>query len=134
METEVTYCRASYSLPTIQRHPEQPNNRLNKPPSRGLDQTNCTHVITLSTERNAERTQMILKYEVLYSYRRPANASNDHFIVMSSQMLLHVSAYQRHHQGAHMILTSYLYIGVHYKKNNGVSNNTASVSIVTLWK
>jgi hypothetical protein len=28
-----------------------------------------------------------------------------HFIVMSSQMLLYVSAYQRHHQGAHMILT-----------------------------
>jgi hypothetical protein len=42
---------------------------------------------------------------------------NDHFIVMSSQMLLHVSAYQRHHQGAHMILTSYVYVGVHYKKN-----------------
>jgi hypothetical protein len=33
-----------------------------------------------------------------------------------------------------MILTSYLYVGVHYKKNNGVSNNIASVSIVTLWK
>jgi hypothetical protein len=33
---------------------------------------------------------------------------NDHFIVMSSQTLLHVLAYQRHHQGAHMILTSYL--------------------------
>jgi hypothetical protein len=67
-------------------------------------------------------------------YRRPTNASNGHFIVMSSQILLHVSAYQRHHQGAHMILTSYLYVGVHYKKNNGVSNNAASVSIVTLWK
>jgi hypothetical protein len=40
---------------------------------------------------------------------------NDHFIVMSSQTLLHVLAYQRHHQGAHMILTSYLlvYVGVH---------------------
>jgi hypothetical protein len=36
----------------------------------------------------------------------------DHFIVMLSQTLLHVSAYQRHHQGAHMILTSYLYVGV----------------------
>jgi hypothetical protein len=35
----------------------------------------------------------------------------DHFIVMSSQTLLHVSAY-RHRQGAHMILTSYLYVGV----------------------
>jgi hypothetical protein len=55
-------------------------------------------------------------------------------IVMSSQILLHVSAYQCHHQGVHMILTSYLYIGVCYKKNDGVSNNIASVSIVTLWK
>jgi hypothetical protein len=31
---------------------------------------------------------------------------NDHFIVMPSQTLLHVTAYQRHHQGVHMILTS----------------------------
>jgi hypothetical protein len=84
---------------------------------------------------------------------------------MSSQRLLHVSAYQRHHQGAHIILTSYLYVsvtksnaptcfgvptpssgssydphkllilyvGVHYKKNNGVSSKLAPVSIVTLW-
>jgi hypothetical protein len=57
---------------------------------------------------------------------------NDHFIVMSSQTLLHVPAYQRHHQGAHIILTSYLYVGVHYKKNNGFSNNIALVSFVTL--
>jgi hypothetical protein len=42
---------------------------------------------------------------------------NDHFIVMSSQTLLHVSAYQRHHQGAHKILTSYLYVGVHHRKS-----------------
>jgi hypothetical protein len=70
----------------------------------------------------------------IYPYRKPTNASNDHFIVMSSQTLIHVSAYQRHHQGAHMILTSYLHVSVHYRKNNGVSNNTASVSIVTLWK
>jgi hypothetical protein len=28
------------------------------------------------------------------------------------QTLLHVSAYQRHHQGAHIILTSYLYVSV----------------------
>jgi hypothetical protein len=63
----------------------------------------------------------------IYPYRKPTNASNDHFVVMSSQMLLHVSAYQRHHQGAHTILTSYsrVYVGVHYKKNNGVSNNIA---------
>jgi hypothetical protein len=40
----------------------------------------------------------------IYPYRKPTIASNDHFIVMSSQMLLHVSAYKRHHQGAHMIL------------------------------
>jgi hypothetical protein len=73
-------------------------------------------------------------YTKKYPYRKPTNASNDPFIVMSSQMLLHASAYQRHHQGAHMFLTSYLYVGVHYKKNDGVSNNIASVSIVTLWK
>jgi hypothetical protein len=59
----------------------------------------------------------------IYPYRKPTNASNDHSIVMSSQMLLHVSAYQHQHQGAHTILTSYLYVSVHYKKNNGVSNN-----------
>jgi hypothetical protein len=41
---------------------------------------------------------------------------NAQCIVMSSQKLLHVSAYQRHHQGAHVILTSYLYVGVHYEK------------------
>jgi len=51
METELTFRRAFYSQRTIQRHPEQHNNLLNKPPSHGLDQTNCTHVITLSTER-----------------------------------------------------------------------------------
>jgi hypothetical protein len=58
---------------------------------------------------------------------------NDHFIVMSSQTLLHVSAYQRHHQGAHMILTSCLYVGVHYRKNNGIWSEAAPISIVTLW-
>jgi hypothetical protein len=56
-----------------------------------------------------------------------------HFIVMSSQTLLHVSTYQRHHQGAHMILTSYLYVGVHYRKNNGISSKIVPVGIVTLW-
>jgi hypothetical protein len=40
---------------------------------------------------------------------------NDHFIVMSSETLLHVSAYQRHHQRSHMILTSYVCVGVHYR-------------------
>jgi hypothetical protein len=33
---------------------------------------------------------------------------DDHFIVKLSQMLLHVSAHQRHHQEVHIILTSYL--------------------------
>jgi hypothetical protein len=58
---------------------------------------------------------------------------NNHFIVMSSRTLLHVSAYLRHHQTAHIIPTSYLYVGVHYRKNKGVSNKLAPVSIVTLW-
>jgi hypothetical protein len=58
---------------------------------------------------------------------------NYHFIVMSSQTLLHVSAYQRRHQGAHMNLTSYLYVGVHYRKHNGVSSEVAAITIVTLW-
>jgi hypothetical protein len=57
----------------------------------------------------------------------------DHFIVMSSQTLLHVSVYQHHHQGAHIILTNYLHVGVHYRKNNGISSEVASISIVTLW-
>jgi hypothetical protein len=58
---------------------------------------------------------------------------NDQFIVMSSQTLLHVLVHWHHHQGAHMILTSCLYVGVHYKKNNGVSSKLAPVSIVKLW-
>jgi hypothetical protein len=58
---------------------------------------------------------------------------NDHFIMMSSQTLLHVSAYQRRHQGAHMILTSYFYISVHYRKNNGISSKIVPAGIVTLW-
>jgi hypothetical protein len=55
------------------------------------------------------------------------------FNVMLSQTLLHISAYQRHHQGAHMIFTSYLYVGVHYMKNNRISREIAPISIVTLW-
>jgi hypothetical protein len=58
---------------------------------------------------------------------------NDHFIVMLSQTLPHVSANQRHHQGAHMILTSYLYVGVRYRGNNRISSEVARISIVTLW-
>jgi hypothetical protein len=58
---------------------------------------------------------------------------SDHFIVMLSQAHLHVSAYRCHHQGAHMILTSYVYVSVHYRKNNGISSEVAAISIVTLW-
>jgi exopolyphosphatase/pppGpp-phosphohydrolase len=58
---------------------------------------------------------------------------NYHFIVMLGQTLLHVSAYHRHRQGAHIILTSCLYVGVHYRKNNGISSEVAAISIVTLW-
>jgi hypothetical protein len=32
-----------------------------------------------------------------------------------------------------MIPTSYLYVGVHYSKNSGVSSKLAPVSTVTLW-
>jgi hypothetical protein len=32
-----------------------------------------------------------------------------------------------------MILTSYLYVGVHYRKNKGISSKLAPVSIVKLW-
>jgi hypothetical protein len=41
---------------------------------------------------------------------------NYYFIVMLMQMLLHVSAHQRHHQGVNTLLTSYLCVGVHYTK------------------
>jgi hypothetical protein len=58
---------------------------------------------------------------------------NYHFIVMLSQTLVHVSAYHRHHEGAHMILTSYLYVSVHYRRHNGISSEIAPISIVTLW-
>jgi hypothetical protein len=58
---------------------------------------------------------------------------NDHFIVMLSQTLLRVSVYQRnHHQGAHMILTSYLYVSVHNRKNNGISSEVVPINIVAL--
>jgi hypothetical protein len=35
-----------------------------------------------------------------------------HFVVMLSQMPLHVSAHQRHHQGVYTFLTSYLSVYV----------------------
>jgi hypothetical protein len=53
---------------------------------------------------------------------------NNHFIVMSSQTLQHVSAYQ--HKVAHTILTSYLHV-VGYKQNDGVPSKLTPVSIVT---
>jgi hypothetical protein len=31
-----------------------------------------------------------------------------------------------------MILTSYSYVDVHYRKNNGISSEVAAISIVTL--
>jgi hypothetical protein len=58
---------------------------------------------------------------------------NNHFIAMLGQTLLHVSAHQRHLQGAHLIQTSYLYVGVHYKTNNGISSELAPVSNFALW-
>jgi hypothetical protein len=75
------------------------------------------------------------KRSVIFLIENQKMHQNDHFIVMPSQTLLHVLAYQRHHQGAHLILTSYLrvYVGVHYKKNNGGSSKLVPVSIVTLW-
>jgi hypothetical protein len=75
---------------------------------------------------------MLNKYARIFTENQQMH-QNDHFIVMSSQTLLHVSAYHRHHQGAHMILTNYLYVGVHYKKNNGISSKIVPVGIVTLW-
>jgi hypothetical protein len=62
---------------------------------------------------------MLLIYTL---YRKNHSDWNEHFGVYLSQSLLHVSAYQRHHQEAHMILTSYLYVGVHKRKNNGISS------------
>jgi hypothetical protein len=58
---------------------------------------------------------------------------NYHFIVMLSQKLLLVSAYLLHRHCAIIILSSIFYVGVHYRKNNGVSSKLAPVSIVTLW-
>jgi hypothetical protein len=78
----------------------------------------------------SECVNILIRYTVIE--KQPMH-QNDHFIVMPSQMLLHVSAYQRHHQGAHLILTSHLYVGVHYKKNYGVLSKLTLVSIVTLW-
>jgi hypothetical protein len=49
---------------------------------------------------------------------------NDHFIVMSSPTLLYVLAYYLHHQGACMILTSYLYVSVHYRNCCGTRSTT----------
>jgi hypothetical protein len=57
---------------------------------------------------------------------------NDHFIVIISQTFLHVSAYQRHHQGAHMILTSCLSVGVHYRRKYNVMDIIQEESIM-LW-
>jgi hypothetical protein len=58
---------------------------------------------------------------------------NDQSIVMLTQTLLHVSAHQHNHQGAHVILTSCLYVGVHYRKNNGGLSKLAPVNNLTQW-
>jgi hypothetical protein len=44
----------------------------------------------------------------IYLHKNQQMNQNYHFIVMLSQMLLHNSVHHCHHQGAHMILTSYL--------------------------
>jgi hypothetical protein len=44
----------------------------------------------------------------VYLHKNQQMHQNYHFIVTLNQMLLHVSAHQRHHQGAQTILTSYL--------------------------
>jgi hypothetical protein len=77
-----------------------------------------------------ETSLQLQRYEILENQQMH---QNDHFIVMSSQTLLHVSAYQRHNQGVHKIFTGYLYVGVHYRRNNGISSEVASISSVTLW-
>jgi hypothetical protein len=48
------------------------------------------------------------EYFGIYLHKNQQIHKNYHFIVMLSQMLLRVSAHQRHHQGAHTILKSYL--------------------------
>jgi hypothetical protein len=52
VDTKLMFCGTSYSQPIwpinmIQLSAEQPSNSLNTPPYRGLDQINCTHVVTL---------------------------------------------------------------------------------------
>jgi hypothetical protein len=44
----------------------------------------------------------------IYLHKNQKTHQNYQFIVMLSQMLLHVLAHHRHHQGAHTILRSYL--------------------------
>jgi hypothetical protein len=56
---------------------------------------------------------------------------NYNFIVMVSQMLLHVSAHQRHHQEAYTILTSYLSVNITEK--NGIPNEVAPIRNFALW-
>jgi hypothetical protein len=52
----------------------------------------------------------------IYLHKNKQIHQNYHFVVMLSQMLVHVLAHQRHNQEAHTILTSYLYVGVRYRK------------------
>jgi hypothetical protein len=56
---------------------------------------------------------------------------NYHFIAMLSQMHLHVSAHQHHHQRAYKILTSYCRCAL--QKNVGVSSEVAPISNFAIW-
>jgi hypothetical protein len=56
---------------------------------------------------------------------------NYHFILMLSQMLVHVSAHQHHHQGAHD--SHRLLLSVHYRKNNGILSEVAPISNFAQW-
>jgi hypothetical protein len=53
---------------------------------------------------------------------------NYHFIVMFSQMRLHVSAQQREHTRSSQAI-----VGIHYRKNNGISSEVAPISDFALW-
>jgi exopolyphosphatase/pppGpp-phosphohydrolase len=75
-----------------------------------------------TTKKCAQKIQILLKSDKdtsgnlrawterfgMYLHKNQQMHQNYHVIVMLSQMLLHVSAHQRHHQGARTILTSYL--------------------------
>jgi hypothetical protein len=67
------------------------------------------HFVSGITQRSIldENLSGWTKHFGIYLYKHQQMHQNYHFVVMLSQMHLHVSAYQRRHQGAHTILTSY---------------------------